>query len=90
LPIASNGSVTVNYPCSTTTGTSCTIENSGPGQSEVSGLAFSNGYAYIGGYGIEPGGGVGICTIEASGLLEQCAISPELEGSAYFGAMAVH
>jgi hypothetical protein len=90
LPIASNGSVTVNYPCSTTTGTSCTIESSGPGQTEVSGFAFSNGYAYFGGYGIDPGGGVGICTIEASGLLEQCVISLELKGSAYYGAMAVH
>ena len=90
LPIASNGSVMVNYPCSTTTGTSCTIESSGPGQTEVSGIAFSNGYAYIGGYGIEPGGGVGICAIEASGLLEQCVISPELKGSGYYGGMAVH
>ena len=31
LPIAGDGTVTVNYPCSTTIGTSCTIEGTEPG-----------------------------------------------------------
>jgi hypothetical protein len=78
--------VTVNYPCSLTTGTSCTIEGAEPGQTEVQGFAFNNGYAYLGGYG--SGGGIPICTIEASGILDQCAISPSLQG--YYGGMAVH
>jgi hypothetical protein len=86
LPIASDGTVTVNYPCSLTTGTSCTIEGAGPGQTEVRGFAFNNGYAYLSGYG--SGGGIAICTIEASGILDPCAISPSLQG--YYGGMAVH
>jgi hypothetical protein len=86
LPIANDGSVTVNYPCSLTTGTSCTIEGAEPGQTEVQGFAFNNGYAYLSGYG--SGGGIAICTIEASGILDQCAISASLQG--YYGGMAVH
>ncbi len=86
LPIASDGTVTVNYPCSLTTGTSCTIESAGPGQTEVQSFAFNNGYAYLSGYG--SGGGISICTIEASGILDQCAISPSLAG--YYGGMAFH
>jgi hypothetical protein len=84
LPIAGDGTVTVNYPCSLTTGTSCTIDNAEPG--EVRGFAFNNGYAYLSGYG--SGGGIAICKIEASGILDQCAISPSLQG--YYGGMAVH
>ena len=88
LPIAGDGTVTVNHPCSTTTGTSCTIEGTEPGSTEVSGFAFNHGYAYLSGYGTGPGGGIGICTIEASGILDQCAISPNLKG--YYGWIAVH
>jgi hypothetical protein len=76
--------VTVNYPCSLTTGTSCTIDDAKPG--EVRGIAFNNGYAYLSGYG--SGGGIAICKIEASGILDQCAISSSLQG--YYGGMAVH
>ena len=42
------------------------------------GFAFNNGYAYFSGYG--NGGGIAICTIEASGFLYPCTISPSLTG----------
>ena len=78
--------MTVNYPCSLTTGTSCTIDGAEPGQSEVRGIAFNDGYAYLSGYSV--GSGIAICTIEPSGILDQCAISPSLQG--YYGGMAFH
>jgi hypothetical protein len=88
LPIAGDGTVTVNYPCPFTTGTSCTIDGVGPVQSTVNGFAFNNGYAYVSGYG--GGGGIGICTIEASGIMDNCLTSsdPFLNGS--YGGMTVH
>lgn len=93
LPIASDGTVTVTIPCSTTPGTSCTIDTIGPVQTPVTGFAFNNGYAYAGGYG--HGGGIGICKIEASGMLDNCVTSapnPSLQGNykGYFGGLAVH
>ena len=84
LPIAVDGSVTVNYPCSTTVGTSCTIDYA-PAQSAVYGFAFNNGYAYASGYG--GGGGIGICTIEASGIVDKCLSN--FTGTDY-GGLAVH
>ncbi len=85
LPIAGDGTFAVNYPCSLTIGTSCTDDTASV-QTPVTGLAFNNGYAYFGGYG--GGGGIGICTIEASGLLDNCLTSPSLTG--YYGGLAVH
>jgi hypothetical protein len=85
LPIAGDGTVTVNYPCSLMVGTSCTDEGTAPAQTPVTGFAFDNGYAYVPGYG--SGGGVGICTIAPSGLLTNCATSPSLTG--YYGGLAV-
>jgi hypothetical protein len=41
---------------------------------------------YLSGYG--SGRGIAICRIEASGILDQRAINPSLQG--YYGAMAVH
>jgi hypothetical protein len=85
LPIAGDGTVTVNYPCAlTTTGTSCTIDGIGPVQTPVTGLAFNNGHAYASGAG--SGGGIGVCTIEASGIIDSCTTN--LTG--YYGGMAVH
>ncbi len=84
LPIAGDGTVTVNYPCSTTTGTSCTIQENTPAQSPVFGFAFNNGYAYASGSAL----GVGICTI-ASGILNNCATSPSLSAF-FYGDIAVH
>jgi hypothetical protein len=81
LPIASNGTVTVNYPC---TGTSCTIDYA-PAQSPVYGFAFNNGYAYASGF--SGGGGIGICTIETSGIVDKCTSS--FTGTNY-GGLAVH
>jgi hypothetical protein len=86
LPIAGDGTVTVNYPCSTTIGTSCTIEEGTPAQSAVFGFAFNNGYAYASGFGTF---GIGICTIGASGILDNCATSPSLSAF-FYGGIAVH
>jgi len=88
LPIAGDGTVSVTYPCSFTPATSCTIDPAGPVQSTVNSFSFNNGYAYVSGYG--GGGGVGICTIEASGILGSCVTSrdPLLTGS--YGGMAIH
>ncbi|MGC1386717.1 MAG: hypothetical protein WA807_01780 [Steroidobacteraceae bacterium] len=88
LPIAGDGTVAVNYPCSLTIGTSCTDEGTEPAQTPVAGFAFNNGFAYVGGYG--SGGGVGICTISGSGLLANCATSSNAFLSGYYGGMAVH
>jgi hypothetical protein len=54
----------------------------------LSGFAFNNGYAYVAGFG--GGGGIGICTIEASGVLDQCATSTNSFLTGYYGGMAVH
>ncbi len=92
LPIAGDGTVTVPVApavcsASTTTVTSpCTIEESTPAQSAVFGFAFNNGYAYASGYGAL---GIGICTIGASGILENCA-TPTILNSFYYGGIAVH
>jgi hypothetical protein len=85
LPIAANGTVTANYPCSLTVGTSCTDDTASV-QTPVVGSAFNNGYAYVSGYG--GGGGIGICTLEASGIVDNCVTSTSLNG--YYGGMAVH
>jgi hypothetical protein len=85
LPIAIDGTVTVTYPCQITTGTSCTLET-GPAQTPANGFAFNNGHAYVSGFG--SGGGIGICTIEAFGIFDNCVTSPSLTG--YYGGMAVH
>ncbi len=92
LPIAGDGTVTVpvapaTCSASTTIVTSpCTIEEGTPAQSAVFGFAFNNGYAYASGYGAL---GIGICTIEASGILDNCATSPAL-AAFYYGGIAVH
>jgi len=92
LPIAGDGTVTPIYSpnfCSLTPGTSCTIDGSAssPLQTPLTGFAFNNGYAYVAGYG--NGGGIGICTIETSGVLDHCVSSPNptLRG---YGGIAVH
>jgi hypothetical protein len=84
LPIASDGTVIVNYPCSTTIGTSCTIDYA-PAQSPAYGFAFNNGYAYASGF--NGGGGIGICTLETSGIVDKCTSS--FTGTNY-GGLAVH
>jgi hypothetical protein len=100
LPIAGDGTVTVpaaspptNPPtaaqCSASTtivSSPCTIEENTPAQSAVFGFAFNNGYAYASGFGAL---GIGICTIEASGILDNCATSPSLSAF-YYGGIAVH
>jgi hypothetical protein len=92
LPIAGDGTVTVpvapaTCSASTTIVTSpCTIEENTPAQSSVYGFAFNNGYAYASGYGAL---GIGICTVEASGILDNCATSPSLSAF-YYGGIAVH
>jgi hypothetical protein len=85
LPIAGDGTVTINYPCSFAPGTSCTIDT-GPTQTPVNGFAFNNGYVYVSGFGGV--GGVGICTIEASGIVDKCTTSSSPTG--YYVGMAVH
>jgi len=93
LPIANDGTVTVpvapaTCSASTTIVTSpCTIEENMPAQSPVSGFAFNNGYAYASGYGALS---IGICTIEASGILgNNCPPSPNVSAF-YYGGIAVH
>jgi len=88
LPIAADGTVAVMYPCPFTTGSSCTIDGVGPVQSTINGFAFNNGHAYVSGYG--GGGGIGICTIEASGILDNCVTSADPGLTGYYGGMAVH
>jgi hypothetical protein len=97
LPIAGDGTVTPLYSptfCSLTPGTSCTIDGHGtdftsiPHQTPITGFGFNNGYAYVSGYG--GGGGIGICTIEASGILDQCTTSPNAFLNGYYGGMAIH
>jgi hypothetical protein len=88
LPIATDGTVTVNYPCVLNTpGTSCTIDGMGPAQTPVTGLAFNNGFAYASGIGGP--GGISVCTIEASGILDKCVTSASPPAADY-GGMAVH
>jgi len=87
LPIAVDGSVTVEYPCSLTVGTSCTDDTASL-QTPVTGFGFNNGYAYVSGYG--GGGGIGICTIEASGIVDNCVKSPNSFLNGYYGGMAIH
>jgi hypothetical protein len=96
LTIAGDGTVTpvVGSPfCSLAPViTSCTIDGvaTSPTQTPLNGLAFNNGYAYVSGVG--NGGGIGICTIEASGILDKCVTSPDLLVAvpAIFGGLAVH
>ncbi len=93
LTIAGNGSVTVNYPCSTATGTSCTIDGNlltPPVQTPLAGFAFNvnYGFAYVAGTG--GAGGVGICTIEATGVLDNCTTSPNAFLNGVYGGIAVH
>jgi hypothetical protein len=88
LPIAVDGTVSVNIPCSLTAGTSCTDEGTAPPQTPVTGYAFNNSYAYVGGFG--SGGGIGICTMGASGLLTNCATSPNSFLTGYYGGLAAH
>jgi len=87
LPIAGNGSVTVEYPCSLTLGTSCTDDTASL-QTPVTGFGFNNGYAYVSGFG--GGGGLGICTIEASGIVDNCVKSANSFLHGYYGGIAVH
>ncbi len=87
LPIAGNGTVTVNYPCSLTAGTSCTDDTAST-RTPVTGMAFNNGYAYVAGYG--GGGHIGICTIEASGIVDNCTTSANPFLTGYYGGLAVH
>ena len=97
LPIAGNGTVTPVYAptfCSLLPGTSCTIDGDGtnftsiPHQTPITGFAFDNGHAYVAGYGA--GGGVAVCTIEPSGVLDQCTTSTDPLLTGYYGGMAIH
>ena len=63
----------------------CT-EDFTPVQTPVDGFAFNNGYAYVSGYG--NGGGIGICTLEASGIIDNCVNSSSPTG--IYGGMAIH
>ncbi len=85
LPIAPDGTVTVEYPCSLTVGTSCTDDTASL-QTPINGFAFDNGHVYISGFG--SGGGIGICTLEAAGIFDNCVTSPSLTG--FYGGLAVH
>ncbi len=80
-----DGTVTVNYPCSLTIGTSC-IDDTASVQTPMTGFALNNGDTYVGGYGSV--GGIGICAIEASELSDNCMTSQSLTG--YYGGLAVH
>ena len=97
LPIAGNGTVTPIYSptyCSLTPGTSCTIDGDGsnftsiPHQTPITGFAFNNGHAYVAGFG--GGGGIGICTIESTGVLDNCVTSTNTFLTGVYGGLAVH
>ena len=51
LPIAGDGTVTVDYPCSLTIRDLVHRSNTASVQTPVTGFAFNNGYAYVSGYG---------------------------------------
>ena len=90
LPIASDGSVTVPVlpaTCVLAPGTSCTIDV--VPQTPVTAAAFNNGYGYVSGYGNSTGG-VGVCKIEASGLLDNCTTGASPTTPGYYGGLAVH
>ena len=98
LTIAVDGTVTPLYTptfCSVYVSpppviSSCTIDGAAtsPTQTPLNGFAFNNGYAYVSGYGHS--GGIGVCKVEASGILDNCVNSsdPGLTGS--YGGLAVH
>jgi hypothetical protein len=93
LPIT-NGTVTLLYSptfCSLTPGTSCTIDGnvaSAPLQTPITGFGFNNGYAYVSGLG--GAGGIAVCTIETTGVLDNCVNTTTPNISGYYGGMAVH
>jgi hypothetical protein len=72
--------------CVLAPGTSCTIDV--VPQTPVVSTAFNNGYGYLSGFG--GGGGVGVCRLEANGLLDNCitGASPNRPGN--YGQLAVH
>jgi hypothetical protein len=91
LPIASDGSVAVPVlpaTCVLAPGTSCTIDV--VPQTPVTAAAFNNGYGYVSGYGNSGAGGVGVCKIEASGLLDNCITGASPNTPGYYGGLAVH
>jgi len=93
LPIT-GGAVTVTYPCplTYTPGQTCTDDGnvaSAPAQTPVIGFAFNNGFGYATGYG--GGGGIGVCTLEASGgVLDNCQTSGNAFLTGHYGGMAIH
>jgi hypothetical protein len=97
LPIAGDGTVAPLYSptfCSLTPGTSCTIDGDGmvftsiPHQTPITGFAFNNGFAYVAGFG--SGGGIGVCTIETTGVLDNCVTSSNAFLNTIYGGLAVH
>jgi hypothetical protein len=91
LPIQSDGSVKVTYPCPYSTGAGVTcVDDTVPLQTPLTGIAFNNGYAYVSGYGNSGAGGVAVCKVEATGYLDQCTTSATPGTPAYYGALAVH
>jgi hypothetical protein len=91
LPIALDGSVTVPVlpaTCVLAPGTSCTIDV--VPQTPVTSAAFSNGYGYVSGFGNSGAGGVGVCKIEANGLLDNCITGASPSTPAFYGGLAVH
>jgi hypothetical protein len=92
LPINSDGSVTI--PTSPATcqfppsGNACTIDV--VPQTPVASAAFNHGYAYVSGNGNSGNGGVGVCTVESSGLLDHCTTGTSPTTPVFYGGLAVH
>ena len=60
-----------------------------PQQTPITGFAFNNGFAYVTGLG--GGGGVAVCTIETTGVLDNCVSTATSSlPSGVYGGLAVH
>ena len=92
LPINGDGSVTLpTLPdtCQLPTSTNaCTIDV--VPQTPVASVAFNNGFAYVSGNGNSGNGGIGVCTVETSGLLDMCTTGTSPATPAFYGGIAVH
>ncbi len=92
LPINPDGTVTIPTPPATCesapSSNACTLDDLVT-QTPVGATAFNNGYAYITG-----NAGVGVCTVEPSGvpigLLDTCSTNTSPSATGYYGGLAVH
>ena len=92
LPINNDGTVTIPTSPATcelpVSGNACTIDV--VPQTPVAGVAFNNGFGYVSGNGNGGNGGIGVCTLESTGLLDTCTTGTSPVTPAFYGGLAVH